>query len=110
MIVYNPAHPPGRHANSIAHELAHVLLEHQPGCVREGNGDRRWMASEEAEADWLAGTLLAPREGILQVMYELGGIKTAAVHFGISEALMRWRLNHTGVARQMDRARARAAA
>lgn len=108
MIVYNPAHPPGRHANSVAHELAHVLLEHEPGAVRERSGERRWRAADEAEADWLAATLLAPREGILQVMYELGEVGAAAAHFGISEALMRWRLNHTGVARQIQRARARA--
>jgi Zn-dependent peptidase ImmA (M78 family) len=110
MIVYNPSHPPGRHTNSVAHELSHVLLEHDSGPVREDGGDRRWNPAEEAQADWLAGTLLAPREGILAVMYRLGDIGDAARHFGISEQLMRWRLNHTGAARQMQRARSRARA
>src|SRR5262245_60447261 len=31
LIVVNPAHSAGRLANSLAHELAHLLLEHQPG-------------------------------------------------------------------------------
>jgi hypothetical protein len=109
MIIYNPSHPPGRHANSVAHELAHVILEHEPGPVREAGGERRWLASQEAEADWLAGTLLAPREGVLAVMYRLDDVGAAARHFGISSQLMSWRLNHTGAARQMQRAaRARA--
>ena len=29
LIVYNPRHTPGRRANSLAHELAHVVLEHE---------------------------------------------------------------------------------
>jgi hypothetical protein len=107
-IVYNPSHPPGRHANSIAHELSHLLLEHEPGPVRQSGGERHWRAEDEAEADWLAGVLLAPREGILEVMYKHGDIGEGARHFGISTALMRWRLNHTGVALQMKRAQARA--
>lgn len=104
MIVYNPSHPPGRHANSVAHELSHVILEHEPGPVREAGGERRWLASQEAEADWLAGALLAPREGVLAVMYQLGDTGAAARHFGISTQLMTWRLNHTGAAVQMKRA------
>src|SRR5690348_12993420 len=28
LIVYNPRHPPGRRANSLAHELSHIILEH----------------------------------------------------------------------------------
>src|SRR5438093_1085032 len=28
LIVYNPSHPRGRRANSLGHELAHVILEH----------------------------------------------------------------------------------
>jgi len=108
MIVYNPSHPPGRHANSVAHELSHVILEHEPGPVREAGGERRWLASQEAEADWLAGALLAPREGVLAVMYRLGDTGAAACHFGISTQLMTWRLNHTGAAVQMKRAALRA--
>jgi Zn-dependent peptidase ImmA (M78 family) len=106
LIIFNPAHPPGRHVNSVAHELSHIILEHEPGPIREAGGERRWAPDDEAEADWLAGTLLAPREGVLQMMSRLGSIERAAQHFGISEALMRWRLNHTGVARQMLRAKA----
>jgi Zn-dependent peptidase ImmA (M78 family) len=103
LIIFNPVHAPGRHANSIAHELAHVLLEHEPGAVRESGGGRRWRPMDEAEADWLAATLLVPRDGALEVMYELGAVEAAADHFGVSRQLMHWRLNQTGVALQLRR-------
>ena len=31
LIVYNPRHPPTRRANSVVHEVSHVVLEHPPG-------------------------------------------------------------------------------
>src|SRR4051794_28725612 len=101
LIVYNPAHAAGRHANSLAHELAHVLLEHQPGPVTDETGRRVWADDDEAQADWLGGTLLVPREGILPVMYRLKNIQLAARHFGVSRQLMQWRFDHTGAAAQM---------
>lgn len=62
LVVYNPAHPPGRRANSVAHELSHVILEHPPEPMIGLGGCRRWNVRMEAEADWLASTLLVPRD------------------------------------------------
>jgi hypothetical protein len=31
LIIFNPVHADGRLANSVTHELAHLLLEHRPG-------------------------------------------------------------------------------
>src|SRR5437879_3631971 len=31
VVVYNPCHSSGRQASDIAHELAHVILNHEPG-------------------------------------------------------------------------------
>jgi len=53
MIIFNSAHSVQRTANSIAHELSHVLLEHEPGGVLD-DGVRRFPADDETEAD-LAG-------------------------------------------------------
>lgn len=104
LIIYNPAHAPGRQANSIAHELGHVLLEHPAGPVRDDSGQRHWSGQHEREADLLAATLLVPRSGILPVMYRVGGIEAAALHFGVSKQLMGWRFKKTGAERQMQRA------
>jgi Zn-dependent peptidase ImmA (M78 family) len=107
MIVYNPTHSAGRHANNVAHELGHVLLEHEPGPIRDESGQRRWSDQDEREADHLGATLLVPRDGILPTMYRLRGVETAADHFGVSVQLMEWRFNETGAKRQMQRAAAK---
>src|SRR5262245_31805436 len=52
LIVYNPAHASGRRANSLAHELSHVILEHPPRPALGRGGCRLWDARHEAEADW----------------------------------------------------------
>lgn len=104
-IFYNPRHALSRRANSIAHELAHVILEHKPGPAVTQDGLRNWNEEQEAEADWQAGALLVPREGALHWMAAGGEHSTGADHFGVSVRLFRWRVQHTGVERQL-RARA----
>jgi IrrE N-terminal-like domain len=102
LVIANSAHPPGRQANSLAHELAHVLLEHEPGPALDELGTRRWRGDDEEEADWLAGSLLVPRAGIIPVMNGCGrDVDAAAAHFGVSRELMRWRFNQTGAAREL---------
>lgn len=102
LIVFNPRLPPGRRANSLAHELSHTLLDHPPRPAIGDGGCRRWDAQVESEADWLAGALLVPRDGALRWHRDGRNIVDGAVHFGVSEALFSWRLNHTGITRQVQ--------
>ena len=99
-IFFNPAHPLSRLANSLAHELSHILLEHTPE-VAILDGHRNWNPYQESEADWLAATLLVPREGARRWLQNGGVMTSGASHFQVSDALFRWRVNQTGVARQL---------
>jgi Zn-dependent peptidase ImmA (M78 family) len=65
--VVNERHSRTRLANSIAHELSHLLLSHPPSAGFDPLGNRDWHQEEEDEADWLAGCLLAPRGGLIAV-------------------------------------------
>jgi len=105
LIVYNPRQEPGRKANSLAHELAHVILEHEAAPAIGVGGCRHWDGGQEAEADWLGGALLVPRAGALAWMLERDDIDAGASNFGVSLALFRWRINHTGVVRQVEKLR-----
>lgn len=107
LIVFNPAHPPGRRSNSLVHELSHILLRHDPAPAVDQVGCRHWDQQAESEADWLAGVLLVPREGALWWIRNGGDLRGGATHFGVSEALFRWRVNQTGVVRQIEAARRR---
>jgi hypothetical protein len=103
IILANPAHSQGRRANSIVHEVSHVALEHEPSTALAFGGCRRWDARAEEEADWLAATLLVPREAALRVVRQGIDTATAAEHFGVSVRLLEWRLNHTGARTQVAR-------
>jgi hypothetical protein len=105
LIVYNPRHEPGRKASSLAHELAHVILEHQPAPAIGVGGCRHWDGEQEAEADWLGSTLLVPRASALAWMLENDDVDAGASNFGVSVELFRWRINHTGVTREVQKLR-----
>jgi uncharacterized protein DUF955 len=100
LITFNPVHAPGRLANSVTHELAHLLLEHEPGPATGPGGCRVWDQTKEAEADLLAATLLVPRDAALACARAGLPHVIGAVRFGVSAQLMRWRTDHSGAARQ----------
>jgi Zn-dependent peptidase ImmA (M78 family) len=103
-IFYNPFDPSTRTANSIAHELSHVVLEHEPGKA-VSDGMRVWNATHEEEASWQAGALLVPRDGAFAWLVGGGDATGGAVHFGVSQQLFNWRANSTGVVAQLNRRR-----
>lgn len=102
LIVFNPQHPAGRRANSLAHEIAHVILEHPLAPALGVGGCRRWDSTLEDEADWQAGALLVPREAALKWIRSGRSLEDGAVHFGVSLPLFKWRVNHTGIQRQLS--------
>ena len=105
LIVYNPRQPPGRSASSLSHELSHLILEHEAAPAIGIGGCRHWNGVQEAEADWLGATLLVPRESALEWMLQNESLEEGARNFGVSLELFRWRVNHTGVMRQLARTR-----
>jgi IrrE N-terminal-like domain len=105
LIVYNPRHEAGRKASSLAHELAHVILEHEAAPAIGVGGCRHWDGRQEAEADWLGSALLVPRAAALAWMLESDDVDAGARNFGVSVELFRWRVNHTGVIRQVQKLR-----
>lgn len=100
LIVFNPVHSDGRLANSVTHELAHVLLEHRPGPAIGPGGCRVWDQNMEDEADLLAAALLVPRDAALSCARVGLPHAVGAKRFGVSPDLMRWRTDHTGAGKQ----------
>jgi len=95
LILVNPSQTDPGEALSIAHELAHLELEHEPTWpLFDEAGQRRcWRPNEEAEAEYLAGALLVPRSGIEPVLSRLGRDPTkGAAHFGVGLGLLRRRV------------------
>ena len=108
LTIVNSAHAPTRQRSDLAHELAHIILGHRPSRIDVSDEGLLVLSTfegeEEEEANWLSGALLVPRDGLMRVYRRQRDEKCLAGHFGVSLALLKWRLNATGVAVQARRA------
>lgn len=102
-IVHNDTHHPNRQNSNICHELAHCLLGHPCGPPLNERRERIRDSGVEAEANYLAGTLLLTNEGALHVLTE-GLLPVAKERYGISGAMLEYRLRVSGARKIFARA------
>lgn len=110
-VIYNSDHSGGRAASDIMHELAHLILEHKAGAVVVSRQTKLVIRSfdrkQEAEAAWLAGCLLLPRPALLRIAKSGSERSAVCREYGVSAALLTYRLDVTGVTAQMKHRRRR---
>jgi IrrE N-terminal-like domain len=83
-----------------------VLLELTSIAIRSsGLALRTYNEEQEQEADWLAGCLLLPRDALLAIRRRRLSDEEICSEYGVSPAMLRFRLNITGVDVQLRRAR-----
>jgi hypothetical protein len=107
LVVYNPAHSAARQANDVAHELAHIILKHTP-TFSFMNPEKKLLIrsfdkNQEDEANWLAASILLPRAALVAMRSKRLKNDEICARYGISAQLLTYRLNTTGVDRQMAR-------
>jgi Zn-dependent peptidase ImmA (M78 family) len=111
VIIYNPSHTSGRIASDIAHEVAHLILEHEPTkLVLSQDGSlvmRSFNPKQEEEANWLAWCLLLPREALVSSLKRRLSVPEIADSFGVSQTLVNFRVQMTGAQMQIKRSSAR---
>jgi hypothetical protein len=109
LVIVNPAHAATRRNSSLAHELAHIILGHEPSQLfmapASGAVLRTHNRDQEDEAGWLAGAMLLPRAALLHVRRQRFTNEQACEHYHVSPAMFQYRLNATGVDLQRKRAR-----
>lgn len=105
LVIYNPRKSKGRRASDIMHELAHFILDHQPGMIvlsADGNiAMRSYDQKQEEEANWLAWSLLLPRDALLFASRAKYTSAQIAERYGVAQNLVEFRLKITGVAAQV---------
>jgi Zn-dependent peptidase ImmA (M78 family) len=103
VIVFNPLHTAGRQNSDVAHELAHLILGHTLTEVREIEGVpfRTCRPDEEEEATAFGGTLLLPRPLLLSAARRGEPVDEIARRNDVTLEMARFRVNTTGVARQI---------
>jgi len=98
-------HSIGRQASDVMHELAHLILDHKPATVIISYDGSLVMRSydqkQEEEASWLAWCLLLPRDALIQCSRRELDVGAIAEQYGVSKALVSFRLDVTGVRAQM---------
>ena len=107
VVIYNPRQSKRRQASDIAHELAHFLLEHEPARIILSESEtlaQIWLRSydqkQEDEANCLAWSLLVPRDGLAKLIRLRLSQEQIAEKFGVSEQLVKFRINSTGIRKQ----------
>ena len=107
VVILNSSHSDRRVANDVIHELAHIILNHAPSRVDISDEGHLWVSTygkdEEGEANWLAATLLLPREGLLNSYRSLRSYEAVASEFGVSVDLVRMQINIRGINIQLRR-------
>jgi len=101
LIINNPQHSVGRQNSDLAHELAHIILEHEPSTIVLSQDALLAMRSfdekQEEEANWLGWCLLLPRTALLFAVNARLQKNEIAQRFGVSERLVEFRTRITGV-------------
>jgi len=88
VIVFNPLHLEGRKRSNIAHEIAHIALDHKVRTI-EQVGDLKFLTcdlEQEEEADWLGGCLLLPRPLLVKAAFRGLGSNSAVFNLEPSVA------------------------
>jgi len=105
VVIMNSTHTGGRPASNLAHELAHLILDHTAARVDISEDGFLVLQSfdrqQENEADWLAGCLLLPRPALLATLKAKIPVSTIARQFGVSVEMVQYRVNVTGVEAQV---------
>lgn len=106
-VVFNPLMSDTRRNSDVAHEVAHILLNHRLSRL-ERLGDVGFLScdkQQEEEAGWLSGCLLLPRFALVHDLKRRMAHATIARNRVLSEEMVEYRLRVTGVARQLAASR-----
>lgn len=101
-IVHNDSHHPYRQRSNICHELAHCFLGHECTPPLTEDGDRAHDGGVEAEANYLAGTLLIPNEAAIHIVREGLTLQAQGI-YGVSSPMLTYRLQISGAHRIHER-------
>lgn len=103
-IIHNDSHHPDRQRSNICHELGHCFLGHPLDPALTTNGERIRDGGVEAEANFLAGSLLIPNEAAVHIM-RCGLMSTARQLYGVSQPMLVYRLRVSGAQKIHERIR-----
>jgi Zn-dependent peptidase ImmA (M78 family) len=107
VILDNDNHASTRRRSSVAHEMAHVLLEHQFTVAILGPDGCRSVGPEiETEAEWFGGELLITYAAAMMLARRNASDAEVARRYGVSQKRAAMRMNASGARTVVTRQRA----
>lgn len=101
LIILKATNTPGRQSSDLMHELSHHLLDHRPTPVDVSSEGflmlHSYNRTDEAQADWLSSCLLLPRPALLLIKTRRDDDSVAAQAYGVSIAMLKYRLDVSGI-------------
>ena len=108
VILENDTHSDERRRSNLAHEMAHVILEHDFGPqILTEDGCRAGDPTAEEEAAWFGSELLIPTDAAIRAALYGHTDQQVARRFLVSEPMARMRMNASGARRIAARTRQR---
>lgn len=103
VIVHNHLHSEARQQSNLMHELAHVICGHtvDDSHVKHLSFLRKYDAQQEEEAGFLGAALQLSRPALLWAVKEKMSDSEIALYFNASVEMVRFRINSTGVRKQI---------
>lgn len=105
LIVVNSSHSKARQFSNLMHELAHIIIGHEPGRYDLTENGLLLLATykkdQEDEAAWLSGCLLLPRQALFRIRRKKLTPRSIATIYCVSLDMLQYRLNVTGVDQQI---------
>lgn len=105
LIIHNHLHGRQRQQSNLMHELAHIICEHeQPETTSVSllSYMRKYDPKQEEEANCLGAALQISREGLLWALKANMTTEEISTHFNASTEMVTFRINSTGVNRQLS--------
>jgi hypothetical protein len=111
LTIVNSSHSKARQSSDLMHELAHLIIGHEPSRIDVSEDGllilHTFEKKLEDEANWLAGCLLLPRDALMFARKQKFSDKEIQSKYGVSADMLQYRLRMSGVDFQMNRAKAK---
>jgi IrrE N-terminal-like domain len=107
LVILKASNSLGRQSSDLMHEISHHLLDHRPTEVDVSKEGllmlHSYSRTDEAQADWLSACLLLPRPALMHIKTRLRDEGAAAQVYAVSIAMLRYRLDVSGINYQASR-------
>jgi Zn-dependent peptidase ImmA (M78 family) len=104
LIILNPLHDRVRQRTTLAEELTHIVMGHEPSWLDPVAGTRTHDAVAEHQAYEVGGAMLLPYGQLFWHVKRKATCAGIADQYKVSDRFVRYRINRCGLRRMYDRA------